>query len=78
MIICCYTEISRQWNEQELTDKLMLLPSDLRQAALRKRQWIDRQLSIAGISLLSEALKKLSMGYLFSPDDIKYNTLHRQ
>lgn len=77
MIICCYTEISRQWNEQELTDKLMLLPSDLRQAALRKRQWIDRQLSIAGILLLSEALKKLGGDNLFSPDDIKYSTHHR-
>ena len=56
MIICCYAQIDRQWSEQELADKLLLLPVNLRADALRKRQWIDRQLNIAGKLLLMEVL----------------------
>ena len=52
MITCCYTEIKHEWSEQELADKLALLPENLQQQALSKRQWMDRQLSIAGKLLL--------------------------
>jgi 4'-phosphopantetheinyl transferase len=76
MIICCYSEITREWSEQELTDKLMLLPSALQQAALRKKRWIDRQLSITGKLLLVEVLKLLGKGNI-SLNDLKYNALHR-
>ena len=71
MIICCYTEISHQWSEQELVDKLLLLPEELRQEALRKRQWIDRQLSVAGKLLLLRLLKELKSQLSLS--DLKYN-----
>ena len=53
MITCNYTEITHEWSEQELADKLVLLPENLRTAALRKRQWMDKQLSIADKLLLS-------------------------
>ena len=76
MIICCHSEITRQWNEQELTDKLLLLPSILMQAALRKKQWMDMQLSVSGKLLLVEALKQLGTESI-SLDDLKYNTHHR-
>jgi 4'-phosphopantetheinyl transferase len=76
MIICCYTEITHEWSGQELTNKLLLLPSALQQAALRKKQWIDRQLSIGGKLLLTEAMKQLGKGDI-SLSDIKYNSHHR-
>lgn len=71
MIICCHSEIARQWGEQELADKLMLLPPDLQQAAIRKRRWIDKQLAIAGKILLTETLKNL--GATPSFEKLKYN-----
>ena len=58
MITCCYTEIKHYWNERELADKLALLPESLRQEALRKRQWMDKQLSVCGKLLLLELLKE--------------------
>ncbi len=76
MIICCHTEITHGWSEQELTDKLLLLPSALQQAALRKKQWIDRQLSIGGKLLLVEVLKLLGKENI-SLNDLKYNAHHR-
>ena len=76
MIICCHTQITSKWNEQELTDKLLLLPASLQQIILRKRQWTDKQLSIGGKLLLIEALKQLGKGNM-SLADIKYNSHHR-
>ncbi|WP_426668318.1 4'-phosphopantetheinyl transferase family protein [Mucilaginibacter sp. McL0603] len=75
MVICCYTEINYPWSEQELADKLALLPEKLRQQALRKRQWIDRQLSIAGKLLLIHLLEKFKSDFTLS--HLKYNTYHR-
>jgi 4'-phosphopantetheinyl transferase len=75
MITCCYTEISYQWNEQELAAKLVLLPEKLQQQALRKRQWIDKQLAIAGKVLLMRVLRELDSQALLA--DLKYNTHHR-
>lgn len=75
MIICCYTQINHQWSEQELADKLALLPEKLRQEALRKRQWIDRQLSVSGKLLLMEFLKKFESQLSLS--NLKYNTYYR-
>lgn len=71
MIICCHSEIARQWDEQELSDRLLLLPPELQQTALRKRRWIDKQLSIAGKLLLLQVLKK--MGGQLSLSDLQYN-----
>jgi 4'-phosphopantetheinyl transferase len=75
MIICCHGEITRQWDEQELADKLQLLPADLQQVALRKRRWIDKQLSIAGKLLLAKVLKKL--GSNLSLLNMEYNGYKR-
>lgn len=75
MVICCYTEIKHQWSEPELADNLTLLPSNLQQQALRKRQWIDRQLSVAGKLLLLNLLKEFNSNFTLS--DLKYNTYHR-
>jgi 4'-phosphopantetheinyl transferase len=51
------------------------LPEKLQQQALRKRQWIDRQLSIAGklllLKLLQERDNKCSL------DDLEYNEYRR-
>ncbi|HJP63420.1 MAG TPA: 4'-phosphopantetheinyl transferase superfamily protein [Mucilaginibacter sp.] len=75
MIICCYAQIDRQWSEQELADKLLLLPENLHAEALRKRIWIDRQLNIAGKLLLVEVLKQFRQS--LSLHDLQYNTHHR-
>ena len=76
MIICCYAEITHEWDEQEFTDKLVLLPASLQQVVLRKKQWMDRQLSIGGKLLLLEALRQLGTESLLL-DDLKYNSHHR-
>ena len=76
MIICCHSEIRRQWDEQELSDKLGLLSPALQEAAMRKRRWMDRQLFIAGKLLVLEVLKELGAGdHSFS--NLKYNTHKR-
>jgi 4'-phosphopantetheinyl transferase len=75
MITCCYTEIKHEWHQQELAEKLALLPEKLQQQALRKRQWIDRQLSIAGKLLLLKLLgDRNSKCFL---DDLEYNEYRR-
>ena len=76
MIICCHTEITRQWSEDEFHESMMLLPADLRDAAWRKKQWRDRQLFIAGKLLLKEALYRSGREYL-SLYDLKYNSHKR-
>jgi 4'-phosphopantetheinyl transferase len=75
MIICCHSEIARQWEEQEVTDKLMLLPTDQQQAALRKLRWMDKQLFIAGKLLLQQVLKYMGSPHLLS--DLRYN-IHKR
>lgn len=75
MITCCYTEIKREWSQQELAEMLALLPEKLQQQALKKRQWIDRQLSITGklllLKLLQERNSKCSL------NDLEYNAYRR-
>ena len=75
MITCCYTEIKHKWSARELADKLALLPENLRQEALRKRQWIDKQLSVCGKLLLLELLKEHNSKN--SLVDLKYNEYRR-
>jgi len=76
MIICCHSEINREWDEQKLTERLGLLSLPLQEAAIRKRRWIDKQLSIAGKLLLLEVLKNLGID-THSFSDLKYNTYKR-
>jgi len=65
--------LTRQWDGQELSEKLGLLSPALQEAAMRKRRWIDRQLFIVGKLLVLEVLRGLGVGnYSFS--DLKYNT----
>jgi 4'-phosphopantetheinyl transferase len=75
MITCCYTEIKHYWNDRELADKLALLPESLRQEALRKRQWMDKQLSICGKLLLLELLKEYNSKNSLA--DLQYNEYRR-
>jgi 4'-phosphopantetheinyl transferase len=75
MITCCYTEIKHEWGQQELTERLGLLPEKLQQQALRKRQWIDRQLAIAGKLLLLKLLRDRNSQYVL--DDLEYNQYRR-
>ena len=75
MINCWYTEITHRWSEEELTDKLILLPERLQQQALRKRQWIDQQLNIGGKLLLLHILKQFKSQLSLS--DLNYNVYHR-
>lgn len=75
MITCCYTEINQEWSDQELADKLMRLPENLREAALRKTQRADRQLTVAGKLLLKEILNL--MGKDRSLETLKFNIHHR-
>lgn len=76
MVICCYSLITKEWTGQELADKLLLLPKNLADEALRKRQWIDRQLSIVGKLLLREVLAQFGLGQL-SLGDLKFTNHHR-
>ncbi|MBS1522694.1 MAG: 4'-phosphopantetheinyl transferase superfamily protein [Bacteroidetes bacterium] len=75
MITCCYTEIKHKWSDRELADKLALLPENLRQEALRKRQWVDKQLSVCGKLLLLELLTEYNSKSSLA--DLKYNEYHR-
>lgn len=75
MITCWYTEIKNEWNERELADKLALLPENLQRQAMKKRQWIDRQLTITGKLLLSKLLQE--RGSKFSLADLKYSPYAR-
>lgn len=75
MTICCYTEINHRWSEQELAEKLAVLPGNLQQQALRKHQWIDGQLSVAGKLLLLKVLEGFGNGPALS--ELKYSTYHR-
>ncbi len=77
MITCCYTEITRRWSEQELLDKLVLLPEKLRQEALRKRLWMDKQLAIAGKLLLVQLLNNAMPDAGLSLTDLKYTAFYR-
>jgi 4'-phosphopantetheinyl transferase len=76
MVICYYSLITKEWTGQELADKLLLFPKDLAEKALRKRKWIDRQLSIAGRLLLKETLAQLGLQEL-SLNDLKFTSHHR-
>ena len=76
MVICCYSLITKEWTDQELADKSLLLPKNLVDEALQKRQWIDRQLSIAGKLLLREVLAQFGLGQL-SLDNVKFTNHHR-
>ena len=75
MIVCCHTQIDRQWSDAELQQKLNLLPQKMQQDALRKRLWLDKQLAISGKLLLMEVLKHFDPGLLLK--DIQYNQYHR-
>src|SRR3569833_1031623 len=76
MIICCHSEITRQWDGHELSGKLGLLSPGLQEVAMRKRRLIDRQLFIAGKVLIPEILKNLGVkGHSFN--DLKYN-IHKR
>jgi 4'-phosphopantetheinyl transferase len=75
MITCCYTEIKHRWDDRELTDKLLSLPESLQQEALRKRQWVDKQLSICGKLLLLELLREYNTNNSLA--DLKYNEYRR-
>jgi 4'-phosphopantetheinyl transferase len=75
MITCYYTEIKHEWSQQELAEKLMPLPDKLQQQALRKRQWIDKQLSITGKLLLLKLLQERNSKYSLA--DLKYNEYRR-
>ena len=75
MITCCYTEIKHEWNQQELAERLVLLPETLQQQALRKRQWIDRQLSIGGKLLLLKLLQERNNECSLA--DLGYNEYRR-
>jgi len=76
MVICCYSSIENQWSGQDLSDKLALLPGKLQDEAMRKRLWVDRQLSISGKLLLKEVLHQFGMEQV-SLSDLKYNSYHR-
>lgn len=76
MIVCCYAVIENQWTETEFSGRIQLLPDNLQKDALRKKQWIDRQFSIAGKLLVGEAFKQLR-NELRSLSGLQYNTHHR-
>jgi 4'-phosphopantetheinyl transferase len=76
MVICCYSLITNKWPDHELADRLSSLPGKLKEDALRKRQWIDRQLSIVGKLMLREVLDRFGFGHL-SLGDLKFGSHHR-
>jgi len=77
MIICCYTEISDRWSQQELEAKLASLPPPLQSEALRKKQWLDMQLTLAGKLLLLHLLKNLGLDRKLSLTHLRYTEFDR-
>ncbi len=77
MIICYHTKVNRQWDEQELTDYLSLFSENQKKAILRKRQWLDRQLSVTGKLLLIRMLDELGLDARLSLLNLKYNNYQR-
>ena len=76
MVICCYSEIKKQWTKSELDEKLKLLPGSLQNEIKRKQRWMDQQLSITGKLLLKELIVGLKANQL-SLADIKYTDHNR-
>ena len=77
MFICLYTEINHPWSQQQLADKLALLPDELKQQALQKRLWLDMQLNIGGKLLLKQLLKKIGLENKLLLQDLKFTAAKR-
>jgi len=75
MTICYHTEISKPWGNEELQQKLSLLPADMHERILKKRQHHDVQLSVGGKLLLMRLLKRFDLN--LSLADIAYDDFHR-
>lgn len=75
MIICYYTTIDKSWNSNELEQKMVLVPSALKEKILKKRNHSDVQLSVCGNLLILELLKHFKLD--LSLDELLYNPYHR-
>ena len=77
MIVCCYTETDHKWSDDVLQHKLALLAPEMKEQALRKRQWLDRQLTIEGKLMLMKVLKRFELDKALSLNQIRYSNHHR-
>ncbi|MES2377813.1 MAG: 4'-phosphopantetheinyl transferase superfamily protein [Bacteroidota bacterium] len=61
MTICYHTEITQPWKDNELQERLSLLPDSIKKPILSKRNHLDVQLSVQGNLLLLELIKYFSL-----------------
>jgi 4'-phosphopantetheinyl transferase len=75
MIVCYHTEITRPWTDNELQERLSLLPENIQKPILLKRNHLDVQLSVTGNLLLIELIKHFCLDLKLT--ELFYNEYQR-
>ena len=75
MLICLYTEIDEFWNDQKLGAKLQLLPANLQQHIVKKKDQRERQLSITGKLMLQNIVNEFDINLTLN--NLLYNQYHK-
>ncbi|MDB5004147.1 MAG: 4-phosphopantetheinyl transferase superfamily protein [Mucilaginibacter sp.] len=75
MIICYHTEILSPWTNEELQQKMELIPDGIKQKILLKRNHLDVQLSVCGNLLILALIKYFDADLTLA--EIVYNDYQR-
>lgn len=75
MIVCYYTEILQPWTDNELLERLSLLPVSTQKQILLKQNHLNVQLSVTGNLLLIELIKHFGLDLKLS--DLLYSKYQR-
>jgi 4'-phosphopantetheinyl transferase len=75
MIICYHTEILSPWTNDELQQKMELIPDGIKQKILLKRNHLDVQLSLCGNLLILALIKYFDANLTLA--EIVYNDYQR-
>jgi len=75
MLICLYAEINKLWNNHKLGAKLQLLPANLQQDIIKKKDQHDRQLSVTGKLMLQNIVNEFDINIPLN--NLLYNQYNR-
>jgi 4'-phosphopantetheinyl transferase len=75
MIICYHTEILSPWTNDELQQKMELIPDGIKRQILLKRNHLDMQLSVCGNLLILALIKHFEVDLTLA--EIVYNDYQR-
>lgn len=75
MIICYHTEILSQWTNDELQQKMELIPDGIKRQILLKKNHLDVQLSVCGNLLILALIKHFEVNLTLA--EIVYNDYQR-